>query len=324
MRQIYFGPASNFKEGVVYEHEVLIKEKKVKLVLIKNKGRFHCLGSTCTYDGKTDLSKGIVFGDKLMSPTNGSAYSIETGIVEYGPALDGIPIFQAKIDPENGEVFAYIPDTPPKSIRPLVSGRDFNDLRRVVLVGSDPAVISCVETLRQFDYGGDLIVISDKEDLPIDQSMLRRTLRYLDYDRLELRDSKYLKEMDVNFIFDNPVEGINKERGQYQVELADRTNIDFDAVVIATGVSPVAREIENDQNKRNISYFEDRRDHVALRANLEKIKDLTVMGLNMESLELVTTLRREYPRINVTVVDENIDNMLVTKYGKDVADSLVK
>ena len=89
----------------------------------------------------------------------------------------------------------FIPDVPPKRLRPLLVGRDYNDQRRVVILGSDPAVISCVETLRQFEYTvseaitqGEIIVISDKEDLPIDKTLLRRNVRYLDHDKLELRD----------------------------------------------------------------------------------------------------------------------------------------
>ena len=105
----------------------------------------------CAYDGKTKLSEGVVFGDKLLAPDNGSAYNITSGQVEHGPSIDNIPIFQTKID-KDGKLVVFVPDAPPKKIKPMIIGRDFNDLRRVVLIGSDPAVISCAETLRLFDY----------------------------------------------------------------------------------------------------------------------------------------------------------------------------
>ena len=98
---------------------MLIKERKVKLLLVKYKGSFYCLSATCTYDGKTNLGNGMVFGDKLVAPDNGSAYNIQTGMVEYGPAIDNLPLFQAKVD-KDGQVFAYIPDNPPTRIRPSV------------------------------------------------------------------------------------------------------------------------------------------------------------------------------------------------------------
>ncbi len=307
---------------MVYPQEVLIKERKVKLVLIKHQGTFYCLSATCTYDGKTDLGRGLLFGDKLVAPENGSAYNIQTGMVEYGPAIDNLPLFQAKVD-QDGRVFAYIPDNPPTRIRPLLATRDFNDLRRVVIVGSDPAVISCAETLRQFDYSGDLIVISDSPELPIDKSMLRKSIKYLDDDKLELRDSNYLRNFDLNYIFDNPVASVNKERGQHQVMLYDGTNIDFDALVVATGISKRPRKIDNDE-RNNISFLENRVDHINLRYKLKNIKKLTVMGLNMESLELVTTLRREFPKLHITVIDDNSESLIQLKYGEKVARNLIQ
>lgn len=244
-------------------------------------------------------------------------------MVEYGPALDNLPLFQAKVD-KDGRVFAFIPDHPPTRIRPLLATRDFNDLRRVVIVGSDPAVISCAETLRQFDYTGDLIVVSDSPELPIDKTLLRKSIKYLDYDTLELRDSNYLRDFDLNYIFDNPVSTVNKERGQHQVTLYDGTNIDFDALVVATGATKKPRQIDNDTDKTNISFLENRVDHVNLRYRLKNVKKLTVMGLNMESLELVSTLRREYPKVHITVIDDNSESVIHTRYGEKVAKNLIQ
>jgi Pyridine nucleotide-disulphide oxidoreductase len=265
----------------------------------------------------------LLFGDKIVAPENGSAYNIQTGMVEYGPALDNLPIFQAKVD-KDGQVFAFIPDNPPSRIRPLLATRDYNDLRRVVIVGSEPAVISCAETLRQFDYTGDLIVVSESPELPIDKTLLRRSIKYLDDDKLELRGSNYLRDFDLNYIFDNPVSTLNKERGQHQVTLYDGTNIDFDALVIATGATKRPRKIDNDDRKKNITVLENRVDHVNLRYRLKNIKKLTVMGLNMESLELVTTIRREYPKVHVTVIDDNSESMIHIKYGEKVARNLIQ
>ena len=55
--------------------------------------------------------------------------------------------------------------------------------------------------------------------------MLRKSIRYLDQDRLLVRDEKYLRDFDINFMFDHKVAGINKEKGQHLVELEDGTAI---------------------------------------------------------------------------------------------------
>ena len=61
--------------------------------------------------------------------------------------------------------------------------------------------------------------------MPIDKTLLRRSIRYLDPEKVELRDQRYLRDFEVNFIFDNPVKSINKEKGQNLVELSDSTTI---------------------------------------------------------------------------------------------------
>ena len=95
-----------------------------------------------------------MLGDKLLAPDNGSAYNIVNGQAEHGPAIDNIPIFETRVE-KDGKLLVFIPDVPPKRIKPLITGRDFNDLRRVVMVGADPAIISCAETLRLFEYSVD-------------------------------------------------------------------------------------------------------------------------------------------------------------------------
>lgn len=96
--------------------------------------------------------------------------------------------------------------------------------------------------------------------------------------------------------------------------------------MIATGARKIARKIPGDFNNDNISYLETRKQHKELREGLEekKIKKLAILGLNMESLELAATIRREFPKVHITVLDENRENMLMTKYGADVANAIVE
>lgn len=68
-------------------------------------------------------------------------------------------------------------------------------------------------------------MVSTDSELPIDSSLLYKSLRYLDQDRLPVRDEKYLRDFGINFIFDNPAVGVNKEKGQHLVELRDGTFI---------------------------------------------------------------------------------------------------
>lgn len=47
----------------------------------------------------------------------------------------------------------------------------------------------------------------------------------MDKDKILVRDEKYLRDFDINFMFDQNVTGLNKEKGQHLVELDDGTAI---------------------------------------------------------------------------------------------------
>lgn len=64
--------------------------------MTRYKGKVYAVGGLCTYDGKTELKDGIVFGNKLYSPNHGCAYNIQNGEVEYAPAIDDLPRFFAE------------------------------------------------------------------------------------------------------------------------------------------------------------------------------------------------------------------------------------
>ena len=324
LNKILLNHESEYEESKIYEHELIIKQRRVRVVLIKHKGKFYSLGGTCTYDGESRLYQGVVFGDKLLSPYNGSAYNIKTGQVEHGPAVDNLPIFETRVTPE-GKVMIFVPDFPPKKVRPMLIGRDFNDMRRIVILGSDPAVISCAETLRQMEYTGEIVVVSQSDEVPIDKPQLRRSIKYIDYDRVEVRDQRYLRDFEVNFIFDNPVQALAKEKGQHMVELRDGTTIDYDGLVISTGTRPDPRPIKGAYARKNVLQFQSMNDHRQLKTYLEssKVKHLTIHGLNMESLEVVSTIRREYPKVRITVVDDNPENILIERYGETISKSLI-
>lgn len=120
------------------------------IIVIREGGEFYALYAVSPYDGYTDLSRGTVFGNKLLSPKNGCAYNITNGEVEYGPGLDNIPIFKTVV--KDGELSVIMPKKPPIKIRPFVSVRDYSDMRKVLIIGGTEAAVTCAETLRSLEY----------------------------------------------------------------------------------------------------------------------------------------------------------------------------
>ena len=46
--------------------------------------------------------------------------------------------------------------------------------------------------------------------------------------------------------------------------------------------------------------------------------------MNLKSLEIIATIRQEYPEIDIIMVDENKKNWIQNKFGDDIYKALLK
>lgn len=131
--------SSDIEEGQIFEFSVKDEEtgKMYPLVLVRHKGKVFVVGGICPYDGKTKLSEGVCFENKLYCPLHGCAFNIHSGEVELAPAIDDIARFYA--EEIQGKVYVYAPKSIPKRLIPHTMPRDYNDMRKVVIVGTGPA-----------------------------------------------------------------------------------------------------------------------------------------------------------------------------------------
>lgn len=75
----------------------------------------------------------------------------------------------------------------------------------------------------------------------------------------------------------------------------------------------------------NLVKLHNRQDHEYMLRELKSgVKKMVVFGANMESLEIVSTIRREFPKIHITVVDDNRETSIEHQYGKEVTKSLIQ
>ncbi len=140
----------NYQEGKMYVHSIPLAQGSFEILVTKIDGEFYAISNIDPYDGHTKLSKGRLFGNKLMSPQQGVAYNVKNGEIEYGPAIDNVPIF--KCDVKGGHLVVIIPKKPPVKIRPYLAPRDYADMRKVVIVGGGESALAAAETLRFLDY----------------------------------------------------------------------------------------------------------------------------------------------------------------------------
>jgi len=87
-----------------------------------------------------------------------------------------------------GQVSVYAPLFVPKRLVPHCLPRDYNDLRKVIVIGSGAAALSCIETMRHNGYTGELIMVTKETSYPYDKTRLTKEIKNLNYDDIILRN----------------------------------------------------------------------------------------------------------------------------------------
>lgn len=92
-------------EGVVCKQED-IKENEMKLLplgdeggkilLVKQKGELHAIGTKCTHYGVL-LTTGALGIGRVRCPWHGACFNIKTGDIEDYPGLDSLPCYKVFI-----------------------------------------------------------------------------------------------------------------------------------------------------------------------------------------------------------------------------------
>ena len=126
-----------------------------KVILAKHNGKLFATGSFCGFDF-TNLGNGALLGNKLICPTCGSNYNIESGAVDQGPSMRNISSFL--IQQRDGKVNLVIPEHVPAFAKRTFLERAQIDPRTFVVVGDSEAALSVVDTLRT-NFTGKIVLI---------------------------------------------------------------------------------------------------------------------------------------------------------------------
>ncbi len=77
--------------------------------------------------------------------------------------------------------------------------RDPANKKVYVIIGGGPAGLNCAETLRQSNYTGEILVISDDNLMPYDRTLLTKVIATGDASKFKLREDSFLAAHDINY-----------------------------------------------------------------------------------------------------------------------------
>ncbi|HWG28766.1 MAG TPA: FAD-dependent oxidoreductase [Actinospica sp.] len=152
-------------------------------------------------------------------------------------------------------------------------------------MGASAAGLSAAETLRREGYGGEITLVGAEPQLPYDRPPLSKQILAGEWeaDRLALRSDEHLADLGLDFRLGTSATGL--DLGARSVALADGSSLEYDALIIATGVRPRRLPGEGAHVLRTLG------DALALRERIGPGTRLVVVGAGFLGAEAAAVAR---------------------------------
>ncbi len=170
--------------------------------------------------------------------------------------------------------------------------------RRVVIVGASAAGLTAAEALRRRGYDGTLTLIGDEPHLPYDRPPLSKQILAGTWQpqRIRLRDEQALAGLDADLLLGWAATGLDATARRVHLDGGD--SVDYDALIIATGVRP--RTLPG-AGLAGIHLLRTLDDALILRAQLLARPTVAVVGAGFLGTEVAAAARQL--GLQVTLVD---------------------
>jgi NADPH-dependent 2,4-dienoyl-CoA reductase/sulfur reductase-like enzyme/nitrite reductase/ring-hydroxylating ferredoxin subunit len=269
------------------------------VLLVRQGEEWFAIGAVCShYSGP--LAEGLVVGDTVRCPWHHACFSLRTGVALHPPALNEVTCWL--VEQRAGKV--YVTGKAPK---PKVGGGTTTRRSRhpdsVIIVGAGAAGNCAAETLRRDGYEGRLTVYDPDADAPYDRPNLSKD--YLagtaSEDWIPLHPAEFYRERGIDIVHDRKVVAL--EPKAHRIRLDDGATVEFGALLLATGATPIRLPPELEQGKPGVRYLRSFADSKAIVAAAGKAKRAVVLGASFIGLEVAASLRARKLEVHVVAPD---------------------
>ncbi|XP_044763702.1 apoptosis-inducing factor 3-like isoform X2 [Coccinella septempunctata] len=286
-------------ESEIHENEMKVFDLKDagKVLLVRQRGKIHALGTKCTHYG-APLVNGALGDGRVRCQWHGACFNIETGDIEDFPGLDSLPCHQVTIEDCKVKVRAKRSALEnPKRVKPMC--KRLNDDEHYVVIGGGPAGAVCVETLRQENFTGSITLIARENHLPYDRVKVSK-IGDFDIEQNQFRTPEFYKEHDIDVRLGISAKKVDVE--EKKVILDSGEKISFDKLFIATGSKAAVINVPG-KDLKNIITLRDYEDGKNLLSLLTPETNLVINGSSFIAMEAAAMCADKVK--NITVVSRS-------------------
>jgi len=177
-------------------------------------------------------------------------------------------------------------------------------MKQFVIIGNSAAGIAAVEAIRKKDKESKIVVISD-EDYP---SYCRCLISYylsgeVKEDKILYRPEEFYKENNIELLLNK--EAVRVDTAKSRVICADKSQINYDALLIATGASPKIPDITGIK-KTGVFKFRTIKDAKDIAAQLPVLKSACILGGGLIGLKAAYGLKKRNIEVKVIVKSRQV------------------
>ncbi|MGW0042807.1 NAD(P)/FAD-dependent oxidoreductase [Rhodococcus sp. NPDC003348] len=158
---------------------------------------------------------------------------------------------------------------------------------RIVIVGAGLAGLRTAEELRRAGHTGDITLVGEEAHLPYDRPPLSKDVVRGENDDVTLKPAEYYDELNVELRLGARARSVNP--AARSVSFEDGTSLDYDHLVIATGLTP--RRIPGLPELDGVHVLRTLDDSRALRADLVAGRTGLVVGAGFIGCEVAASMR---------------------------------
>ena len=278
--------------GDVVDGGMLVGHVGDEAVLLARRGdEWFAIGAKCShYSGP--LVEGLLVGDTVRCPWHHACFNLRTGQPLRPPALNDLPSWE--VEQRDGRVFvgAKRPAAKP-------SPRRSRAPERVLIVGGGAAGNAAAETLRREGYAGAITLVDPDPDAPYDRPNLSK-----DYlagsapeEWIPLHPADFYREHGIE-LRRGPRVGAIDPRSR-RVRLEDGVELPYDALLLATGASPIRLDAALERGTPRVHYLRSLADSRRLVAAAREGGRAVVLGASFIGLEVAASLRARKMEVHV-------------------------
>jgi NADPH-dependent 2,4-dienoyl-CoA reductase/sulfur reductase-like enzyme len=227
------------------------------------------------------LAEGLIAGDTILCPQHHSCFSLRTGEALRPPAFDPIPCWQVERVGDKIFVREKLAGPGPRvSPAPVPAS--------VVIIGGGAAAIAAADMLRREGYSRSITMLSADDSAPYDRPNLSKDFL--------VRAPEYYAERHIELMLSARVKSI--EVREKRVQLDDGRQLEFGALLIATGADPVRLDIPGSKGSA-CYYLRTFADSRAIVAAAQSSKRAAIVGSSFIGLEVAASLRARGIEVHV-------------------------